>query len=159
VARSAESTVDPETGEALEKILLELPTGHWSGHGGERVWAKPLGGDRYEVRNTPWYANDVNWGDVVRCEDVSPAGLPIVQERVREGGHGTLRVHFPPETESAVRAAILDRLNDLGATYEEHADAALYALDVEPGVALEPLCDLLSSEEELGTLSWETGWS
>jgi len=28
VTKSAESSVDPETGEVLEKILIELPTDH-----------------------------------------------------------------------------------------------------------------------------------
>ena len=66
--RSAEIGADPETGEELEKILIELPLDHWSGNGGERVWAKRLGNERYEIRNTPWYAYDTNWGDVVVCE-------------------------------------------------------------------------------------------
>jgi hypothetical protein len=70
--RSVEVGNDPETGEELEKILIELPSDHWSELGGGRVWAKPLGDDQYEIRNTPWYAYDINWGDIVVCEGMSP---------------------------------------------------------------------------------------
>ena len=32
------------------------------GVGGEGVWAKPLGNDLHEIRNTPWHTCDINWG-------------------------------------------------------------------------------------------------
>jgi hypothetical protein len=156
--RSAEIGTDPETGEELEKILIELPPDHWSELGGERVWAKPLGSDRYEIRNTPWYAYDMNWGDVVVCEGLSEAGLPIVGRRLRAGGHQTLRVWFDESVTPTDREATLEQLNELGAWYE-NADEELYALDLEPGVDAVPILDYLAVAEELGTLRWETGWS
>ena len=106
---SAETTTDPETGERLEKILIELPPGHWSGEGGERMWAKPLEDNVYEIRNTPWYADNLNWGDVVRCDGVSSADLPIVAAVVRPGGHRTLRVFF--EDVGEARAMALQAVN------------------------------------------------
>lgn len=154
---SAETSVDPESGERLEKILIELPPDHWSGHGGERVWAKPLGDALYEVRSMPWYAYDINWGDVVRCEGMSPADLPIVAEVVRSQGHLTLRVYFE-EIKDADRERMLDEIVGRGATYE-NADDMMYALDLEPDVNSQELLDYLAREEEAGHLAWETGWS
>jgi len=154
--RSAETYLEPESGEELAKILIELPTDHWSGNGGERVWAKRLEDSLYEGRKTPWSPYEVNWGDVVRCEGMSPADLPIVVEVVREGGHRTLRVFFEeiaPET----RGSILAEINRLGATYE-NGDETLYSLDLEPDRPLEPLLDFLAVEEGAGRLAWETGW-
>jgi Domain of unknown function (DUF4265) len=156
--RSAEIGTDPETGEELEKILIELPPDHWSGTGGERVWAKPLGNDRYEIRNTPWYAYDMNWGDIVVCDGLSPAGLPIVAKLISTSGHQTLRVWFDESVTPTGRDAILDQLNQLGAWYE-NADDELYALDLEPGVDAVPILDYLAVAEERATLRWETGWS
>jgi hypothetical protein len=154
--RSAETYLEPESGEELEKVLIELPADHWSGKGGERVWAKRLEESLYEVRNTPWYAYEVNWGDVVRCEGISSAGLPIVVDVVREGGHRTLRVFFE-EIGADSRESILAEINRLGATYE-NGDDTIYSLDLEPDRPLEPLLDFLASEEEAGHLAWETGW-
>jgi hypothetical protein len=154
---SAESTVDPESGEVLEKILVGLDPDHWSGTGAERLWAKPVGDGLYEVRNTPWYAYDLNWGDTVRCEGLSEAGLPIVSELVVPGGHRTLRLFFekaPPDE----RERVLGELNTLGAMYE-NADDTLYSVDLEPDVAVEPVLDLLAREAEQAGLSWETGWT
>lgn len=155
--QSAETLVDPETGELLEKILIELPADHWSGQGGERVWAKPLGEWSYEIRSSPWYAYDVSWGDVVRCEVMSPADLPIVAEVIRSGGHLTLRVFLLDATDSD-REKILEEIYAKGATYE-NADGTMYALDLEPGVNLQELLDYLAVKEETGFLSRETGWS
>ncbi len=156
--RSAESTVDPESCELLEKILVGLEPDHWSGNGAERLWAKPVAEDLYEIRNTPWYANDLNWGDVVRCEGVSEAGLPIVVEVVGAEGHQTLRLFFTAQASPEERERILERLNELGPTCE-NADGRLYALDLDPSVAVEPVLDFLAVEAERGTLDWETGWT
>ena len=155
--QSAEVSTDPETGEELEKILLELPVDHWSGNTAERVWAKPLGNREYEVRNTPWYAQDVNWGDVVRCEGLSLADLPIVREVVRPGGHRTLRAYFLT-TQDSERDAILDELMQLGAMHE-NADGKMYSLDLEPDVDLDQVVRYLKEKEAAGVLGWETGWS
>ena len=154
--RSAEIGTDPDSGEELEKILIELPPGHWSGNGGERVWAKRLEEGVYEVRNTPWYAYSIDWGDTVRCEGMSPADLPIVAEVVLDGGHRTLRVFFE-DLAPDERKQILDEINRLGATYENN-DGSLYALDLEPAEPLEPLLDFLAAQAEAGRLDWETGW-
>lgn len=158
MSRSAETSEDPETGELLEKVLIELPSDHWSGETGERVWAKPLDDEFYEIRNMPWYAYDINWGDVVRCEGMSPADLPIVAEVVRSGGHLTVRIYFEDAVEAVERKRILEEINRRGATYE-NADDTMYALDLEPHVIPEALLDFLAVEEEAGHLAWESGWS
>jgi hypothetical protein len=102
--QSAEMTTDQESGDTLETILIDLQPGHWSGHSGERVSAKRLGDGIYEIRNTPWYAYDLNWGDVVRCEGMSTADLPIVADVVGHGGHRTIRVFFEEAEDEERRA-------------------------------------------------------
>ena len=112
----------------------------------------------YEVRNTPWYARDLNWGDVVRCEGFSPAGVPIVRERTRAGGHRTLRIFFSDASGEPQRQSLLDDVARFGATYE-CGHERFYSLDLEPDVDGEPILDLLSVAEEDGLLAWETGWT
>lgn len=156
--RSAETTVDPKSGELLEKVLVWLGPDHWSGNAAERLWAKPLGDDLYEVRNTPWYAYDINWGDTVRCEGLSEAGLPVVVEIVNSGGHYTLRFFFDEQASVETRERLLQDLGSFRALYE-NADDTLYSIDLEPGVEVERILDFLAREAEQGTLSWETGWT
>jgi hypothetical protein len=83
--------MDNEKAEDLVKIHIEL----WDETfeiGGESVWAKPLGDDLYEIRNTPWHTCDVNWGDVIRATPENESTKPGFIEVVRSGGHRTLHV-------------------------------------------------------------------
>ncbi len=112
----------------------------------------------YEIRNTPWYAYNLSWGDVVRCDGVSPADLPIVAEVVQPGGHLTIRIMFKEAVEEQNREEILAHVNRLGATYE-NADGTMYALDLEPNLTPQRLLDYLAVQEERGVLAWESGWS
>jgi Domain of unknown function (DUF4265) len=79
-------------------------------------------------------------------------------EVTESGGHQTVRLFFAAETSAEDRKALLGRLNDLGATYE-NADGRLFSVDVDPAAPVEAILDLLSVEEESGRLSWETGWT
>jgi hypothetical protein len=97
----------------------------------------------------------MNWGDVVVCEGRSPADLPIVAKLVRSSGHRTLRIWFEENIPRAERDAVLNEINELGASYE-NADDQLYALDLEAEVDAPPLLDRLAVLEQQGTLNWET---
>jgi hypothetical protein len=56
-------------------------------------------------------------------------------EIIEPGGRQTLRLFFAADAESEHRAALLSRLNELGATYE-NADGTLYAVDLEPDASV-----------------------
>lgn len=78
--------------ESLTKVHIDLPN-HWA-TGGESLWALPLGGDLYEIRNTPFHAYGLNWGNIVRAHSDNPKLKPEVREVVAESGNKTLRVFF-----------------------------------------------------------------
>ena len=84
--------VDDE--QSLTKIHIQLPN-HWA-IDGESLWALPLGDDLYEIRNTPFHAYAINWGDIVRAP-VDSDQIPQVQEVVKRSGHETFRVLFNSE--------------------------------------------------------------
>jgi len=145
-----------ERGNPLVKVLVELP--EEAGTSGERLWARPLGDDLYEIRNVPWYAYKLNWGDVVRCEGLSPADLPIVQEVIERSGHRTLRVFFNDRDVSTVQQqVILDELSDLQAFHERHGPNLL-ALDVEPQADYDVLFAYLAAKTDSQTLMFEEAW-
>src|SRR5262245_56293650 len=84
--------------EELVKVFVELRDSPFET---ESFWAKPLGGDLYELRNSPWYAYDLHFYDVVRAIPDQPDERPRITGVVRAGGHKTLRVLFAAELAEA----------------------------------------------------------
>jgi len=117
-----------------------------------------LGDDLFEVRNSPWYAYDIHFGDVVRAIPPNADQKPTFREVVKPSGHKTLRVLFPKETSEAEQAALLDRLSSDGASYER-ANSRLVAIDVRPAGNYQRVCDRLWEWEQEGVLDYETGTS
>src|SRR5262245_23662456 len=114
--------------ERLVKVLVELRDATFET---ESLWAKPLGGDLYEIRNSPWFAFDLHFYDIVRAVPDQPDEKPRIIEVVRRSGHKTLRVLFAPEVKQAERLSMLRSLHKWRGFYE-NCDDHLYAVDVEP---------------------------
>jgi hypothetical protein len=111
----------------------------------ERVWAVSLGNDVDEIRNSPWYAHNVNWGDWVRAIAPSDDEWPVFQSVVKRSGHRTIHVTFL-ESGLQRKAKILDELNGLGASYENN-DSKMYALDCPPETDAAPVIRYLEELE------------
>ncbi len=140
--------------EGLVKIFVDLPDNEVAG--GEGLWAKPVGPDRYEIRNVPFYAYDLHFNDVVRASPDAPDQKPRIRAVVKRSGHRTLRVVFPEGTSESTQVQLLDQLRTFGATYER-ASARYIALDVEPTGNYQAVCDQLWAWEQDGKLEYETG--
>ena len=84
--------------ETLEKVIVELYK-HWSGSGAERMWAKPLGDDLFELQNIPFYSYEVNFGDIVHAVSDVPEHWPTMDRVVTTSGNQTVRVIFKDATE------------------------------------------------------------
>jgi hypothetical protein len=117
--------------DGLVKVQLSGPEGEI-----ETVWARPLGGDRYELDNTPWCPFGLSWRDVVEARRRTPDGFPEFVRVVQKSGHRTIRVILdPPADVSPASQAVLDGLQALGCTYEGRAHRFI-AVDVPPAVDL-----------------------
>lgn len=141
--------------ERLTKIRIDLGTSD-SSIEGESFWAEPFGGQLYRLRNTPFYAFDLHFGDIVRAIQKSPGQMPTIREVVERSGHKTLRVIFTDQASEPETARILVELNDR-ATNHERAQGRLYALDVRPEADYQAVCDYLWNLEQRGLLHYETG--
>jgi len=140
--------------EKLTKIHIDLP--HRWGTGGESMWAVELGGDPYELRNTPFYAYDLNFGDVVRAVPESSDLKPEIREVVRRSGNRTLRVWFKKETVAEDRALeLLRSLKDKLVSFER-ATKYFFALDLEPKADITQVREVLDEWERLGWIHYET---
>jgi len=143
--------------EEFEKVILEVNDDLY-GVTGERVWAKALGDDLYEIRNTPWHTCDVSWGDVVRAVPEKENQWPKVLEVVRRSGNRTVHIFFLKAATDTDKAEILGKLKTWKANYE-NADGKLYAVDVAADGDFDGLCQYLHEVEDAGMLDYRTGVS
>lgn len=140
----------------LVKVAFDLPPD--APTQGETLWAKPLGGGRYKLDNTPWYAKGVALDDVIRCDE-QPNQLPKFQEVVERGGNRTIRV-FVPEGEShgAVKKEVCDYLLGAGCAYETQGPGkGLIAVTIPRAVPWDPILEHLNQLEREKIAFWESG--
>jgi len=138
---------------SLVKVHIDLPN-HWA-TGGESIWALPIGNDLYEIRNVPFYAYGINWGDTVRASSDDSELKPEVREVVKRSGNKTLRVFFSEELSDEAEKTILSALKILDVSWEQ-ADKRYVAIDVHPEADYDAVCEKLSEIENQGFLEYET---
>lgn len=124
---------------------------------GETIFAKPLGGDRYEIDNIPFFAYDVALRDVVEAKRGADGAL-AAQRVVERRGHSTFRLLLAPTTGLAWSSptARLKHLRDLGCRYERGMpDGNLIALDIPPKVDLAMVRTIAEEGMDAGAWSYE----
>jgi hypothetical protein len=153
---SASRPSDEDNPEDFVKVLVEYLDGE--SENTERLWAKPLGAGRYEIRSTPWFVYGINWGDVVLCAELATDEVPRVLEVIDESGHKTVRVIFNAErTTPDAQQRILATLNDMHAFYERYNDR-LVAVDVEPEADYAAVFEFLARCHSDDLLIFEEAW-
>jgi hypothetical protein len=135
--------------EDLTKVLVDLATGS------ESMWARPLGDGLFELDNSPFYAYDLNYKDVVYAVAMHPDQKPLVRRVERRGGHRTLRARFGDSVPKPHRALLLKGSDRHGVTWEG-ADHRLFSLDIPPEGNYQAVCDQLWRWEQEGLLEYET---
>ena len=117
----------------------------------ETPWARPLGNDQYELDNTPWFTYGLSWHDVIEARAPAPGEFPEFVRVVRKSGYKTIRLILdPPADASPDSQAILDRLRELGCSYEG-MNNRLIAVDIPPSIDLMSIREFLITTEQ----EWE----
>ena len=137
----------------LTKVHVDLP--NHRGTGGESFWARPLGGDLYQLDNVPFYAYGLNYGDVVRATEEAPDLKPEIREVARPSGHQTIRVFFETKVAEEEMLALLASLKPLAVSFER-ATERFFALDLEPHADLGTIRGVLDDWERKGDAAYET---
>ena len=118
------------------KVLFRVPNEDGTAEV-ETLWATSLGGDRYRLDNSPFYAYSVSWEDVVLAPWSEEEGFPTFERVLEKSGNRTVRVIFKPPVEAGNESdRILQGLVDLGCSYEG-ASPAYIAINIPLGVELE----------------------
>ena len=114
-------------GHALRKIFFRLEEGAWHGSATESLWAEPVPGGRYRLRNSPFYAFDVSAEDVVFVQEEE--GLLFFTGVSLRGGHSTDRIMKSKGLQPADFERYWEPLRQVGCSYEE-GPGRLLAVDV-----------------------------
>jgi hypothetical protein len=129
---------------------------HWA-TGGESMWAAPVGPNEYELRNTPFYAYDLNWGDVVLAVADAPNQKPRIRMVVRRSGHSTLRLFFRKHLSYERGLELLGTLQAQvpGVSYEG-LNEFYFALDLLPETSVDDVRDILDEWMAKDWIEYET---
>jgi hypothetical protein len=139
--------------ERLTKVHIDLPN-HWA-TGGESMWAVDLGDDLYEIRNVPFYAYNLNFGDVVFATADSPDLKPEVRRVVRRSGNRTMRLFFARDKAEGSALELLASLKPLAVSFEGATDR-YFALDLELTADVDAIRALLDEWVSQGLAEYET---
>ena len=140
----------------LVKISFAGPHLRDTGVGTESVWAEPLGGDRYRIRNSPFYAFGFSFLDVVHAHAGSEeAPFPIVTEPIVRSGHSTYRlfVHDGFHENERFRKAWTP-VQAAGCSFEASGDRLL-AVNVPPQADIFSVYRLFEEGEGAGVWDFE----
>jgi hypothetical protein len=117
----------------------------------ETLWATSLGNDLYRLDNSPFFAYDVSWEDIVLAPPEAEHQYPTFQRVVEKSGNRTIRVIFEEAlTEGSVAGRINQALNGLGVTYEG-ANCRYLCYNIPPNVNLDQVTSILNGQP----LEWE----
>jgi hypothetical protein len=138
----------------LVKVIFPLDPNAWHGSATESVWAEPVKGGRYRLRNVPFYASGVSYDDVI--EAVDDAGHLVFTSVFDRGGHSTYRLLVNgPHCDQF--EAYWDRLAECGCTYER-GHHPLIAVDVPREADIIEVYKRLEQGEADGVWGFEEGY-
>ena len=134
-----------EHGLGLAKVVVSLAAADWHDHATESLWARPLGENRFRIKNVPFYAFGVSYDDVVEAPTIGNQN--VMRAVVQRGGHSTYRI-FVSNTASLKRfSEFWLPLERLGCTFER-ATERLFGIDVPPEADIYKVYDLLQAGED-----------
>ena len=139
--------------EKLARIRIPLPTD--TDLCSEVIFANSLGEGRFRVCNIPFYAYNLNLGDIVYASVSADDSLPVYRFTEAGSGNKTMRVYFPVALDNKERLAFMGKMNRLAANVE-WANGHLCALSLPTPVVFDTVFDALDKLETGGKLWFET---
>jgi hypothetical protein len=135
------------------KLRIDLPH-HWE-IGGESMWADDLGGNKYQIKNIPFYSYGLNFDDIVFAEAESEEFKPEIKKLIKSNGHRTLRVIFTGDKSKEENIKILESIRTEHVGFEGRSDIQ-FSLNITPEGDYNQVYDALEELEEKMILSFET---
>lgn len=131
----------------LVKVLVPCEVG--TSRETESVWAEAVE-EGFIVRNFPFYATEIAWGDIVSAE--MRDGALWYTGLVRASGHCALQILFLRD--GPIRDEVTKHLQSLGCGLEGSDLPNLVAVDVPVDVSYPEVKDYLEAQERAGVLGY-----
>lgn len=136
------------------KIAFEVSGQNDSGIEVERLWAKPVQDDVYEIDNSPYQVYGISWGDKVEATKLD-SELKFVRV-VARSGHSTYRIRLPCGRDHSYFLQYWPELEVLGCTYEgADGERRLYSIDVPSANSVSGAYSILQRLENSGVWEFE----
>jgi hypothetical protein len=151
----------------LVKVIFELDSQDWHGHGGELLWAAPVstehGGIHFQIENSPFFATGIGHLDVVKAQPTEDSTTYRFEKIVTRSGHSTYMLLV--EGKSPKFDIYWSFLEAKGCSYESMhiklsmGDRLLLSVDVPPSANLLEAYDILKQGEADGTWMFQEGYA
>lgn len=141
----------------LTKIYFLFGANEWHGHDSESIWAEHTGGNKYKIKNTPFFAKGVSFEDVVSVREKDD--MLVYDKTVISAGHSTYRILVKEENLPSPFYSYWKPIEKLGCSYEENDETAMrmYAVDVPSSSDIHQVYSLLEAGETAGVWDFEEG--
>src|SRR5437868_13048249 len=138
------SAIHPKGAAGLEKITVQLEKAEWHNYGTETMWARRLDESTFEIRNVPFYAYGISYGDVVQARRRGEQN--IIENVVERSGHSTYRIFVTDREDLTKFQDFWHPLETMGCTVER-ATTRLFAVDVPVTASITAVYEILQAGE------------
>ncbi|MGP2655911.1 DUF4265 domain-containing protein [Malaciobacter sp. WC5094] len=111
----------------MKKVIVNLDENLWHGKSAERLWAKELDNNLYQIDNIPIFAMNISLGDIVEIKNKN--GELVYKKIKNKSKFCTYRVIFNDELTDKKKEEFLQRLITFG-VYEFYEDMSIYAFSI-----------------------------
>ncbi|HWZ43512.1 MAG TPA: DUF4265 domain-containing protein [Candidatus Saccharimonadales bacterium] len=140
--------------ENMVKVTISLPENNLAGAVTESVWAEPQADGTYRVRNVPFYAKGISYGDLVEAEPKD--GLLMFKGVAQHSGHSTYRIFANGGRTAPDVLALVETLKKMHCDIEPATDK-LVGVDVLPEADIYKVYATLEQAEREGKIDFQEG--
>jgi hypothetical protein len=135
---------------------LKQDSDSYSDSGAERLWAKRISQNQYQIENIPFYVKGLSFGDIVEAKEISEDVYEFIRIQ-KHSGHTTFRIFVSEDVSDKERVLqnILKDLNSLGAQTEGMEGSSLTAIDLPPTTDISKVGQYLNDKYKAGLLDYE----
>jgi hypothetical protein len=114
----------------------------------ETLWATKIKGNIYKLDNSPFYAYNVSWEDLIEAINENEDEFPVFQRVIEKSGNKTVRICFKEPVDE--NNFILNRLIEMGCSFEG-SNSIYFSINIPREINLMDISQYLKSQE----IEWE----
>lgn len=150
-------TFSKKSSEKLSKMSVSLPSNEWHGYDSEGMWVKPLGCERYQIENSPFFAYGISYLDIVFARMLE--SKLVMVETVQYSGHSTYRILLKGNPVTKKFSEFWSPLELEGCTFERASlGYELLSIDVPPSADIHTVYKLLQKGESADVWDFDEGY-